>query len=304
MNSTPLYKEIFARISGELKILPDKPEETPESTLNTLWHAAAGEPKSVQLSNESELPYLDNDAVSKIYKLVEQRLAGIPLAHLTGRQRFMGIELLAGREALIPRKETELLGYAALNVLREMSRQYDKTTVVDVCTGSANLACALAFYELKARIFASDISAEAVALASRNVNHLGLESRIKVMEGDLLAPFDSETFYENIDLLTCNPPYISSAKVDKMPEEISKYEPQLAFDGGVFGVKILQRFISEAPRFLRKGGWLAFEVGLGQGSAIMSRLSKDKNFTNLQSVKDEAGEIRALLARKVTLIEK
>ncbi|MFZ3089499.1 MAG: peptide chain release factor N(5)-glutamine methyltransferase [Nitrospirota bacterium] len=297
MNSTPLYKELFARVSSELKTLLDKPEETPEGTLNALWHAAAGEPKSVQLSNEFELPHLNDEAVSKLYKLVEQRLAGIPLAHLTGRQRFMGIELLSGREALIPRKETELLGYAALNVLREMSRQSDKATVIDVCTGSANLAIALAFYEPKAHIFASDISDEAVGLASRNVSYLGLENRVKVLKGDLLAPFDSEAFYGNIDLLTCNPPYISSAKVDKMPEEIAKYEPQLAFDGGVFGIKILQRFISEAPRFLRKGGWLAFEVGLGQGAAIMSRLSKEKNFADLQSVKDESGEIRVILAR-------
>ncbi len=297
MKATPLYKNLFARISSELKTLQDKPGETTESTLNALWHAAAGEPKSVQLSNELELPHLNTDAVPKLNKLVEQRLAGIPLAHLTGRQRFMGIELLSGREALIPRKETELLGYAALNVLREMSRQSDKATVIDVCTGSANLASALAFYEPKARIFASDISDEAVALASRNVSHLGLENRVKVIKGDLLAPFDSETFYANIDLLTCNPPYISSAKVDKMPEEIAKYEPQLAFDGGVFGIKILQRLISEAPRFLKKGGWLAFEVGLGQGAAIMSRLSKDKNFADLQSVKDESGEIRVILAR-------
>ena len=297
MNSTPLYKELFARVSSELKTLLDKPEETPEGTLNALWHAAAGEPKSVQLSNEFELPHLNDEAVSKLYKLVEQRLAGIPLAHLTGRRWFMGIELLSGREALIPRKETELLGYAALNVLREMSRQSDKATVIDVCTGSANLAIALAFYEPKAHIFASDISDEAVGLASRNVSYLGLENRVKVLKGDLLAPFDSEAFYGNIDLLTCNPPYISSAKVDKMPEEIAKYEPQLAFDGGVFGIKILQRFISEAPRFLRKGGWLAFEVGLGQGAAIMSRLSKEKNFADLQSVKDESGEIRVILAR-------
>lgn len=301
MNSTSLYKDLLARVSSELKTLIDKPEETPESTLNALWHAAAGEPKSAQLSNESELPYLDSDAVSKIYKLVEERLAGIPLAHLTGRQRFMGVELFSGAEALIPRKETELLGYAALNVLREMARQSDKATVIDVCTGSANLAIALAFHEPKARIFASDISAEAVALASRNVAHLGLENRVEVLQGDLLSPFDSEAFYGNIDLLTCNPPYISSAKVDKMPEEISKYEPQLAFDGGVFGVKILQRFVSEAPRFLRKGGWLAFEVGYGQGAAIMSRLGKDKNFADLQSVKDENGEIRALLACKVII---
>lgn len=299
MISPTLYKDILARISRELKILPDKPEETPESTLRALWHAAAGEPKSVQLSNELELPHLNSDAISKLYKLVEQRLTGTPLAYLTGRQRFMKIELLAGREALIPRKETELLGYAALNVLSEMARQSDKITVIDVCTGSANLAVALAFHEPKAHIFASDISAEAVGLARRNVAHLGLENRVEVLQGDLLASFDSETFHGNIDLLTCNPPYISSAKVDKMPEEISKYEPKLAFDGGVFGIKILQRLIGEAPRFLKKGGWFAFEVGYGQGTAIMSRLSKDKNFADVQSIKDENGEIRALLACKV-----
>ena len=101
----------------------------------------------------------------------------------------------------------------------------------------------------------------------------------------------------SVDLLTCNPPYISSGKVDAMDEEIANYEPRLAFDGGPFGIKILQRLIKEAPRFIKPGGWLAFEIGLGQGPAWVQRLEKTNKFNDVCPVKDRAGDIRAVLAQ-------
>src|SRR4030067_3596552 len=151
----------------------------------------------------------------------------------------MGLELLAGRGALIPRLETEWRGHAALETLQMLAREREVPTVVDVCTGSGNLALALAHYEPKARVFASDLSGEAVTLAKRNAQHLGLGNRMEVREGDLLAPFDEPVFHANVDLLVCNPPYISSRKVDTMPNEILEFEPRLAFDGRPLGLKNL-----------------------------------------------------------------
>jgi release factor glutamine methyltransferase len=292
-----LFQELTARLSAGLSLLPDKPEETPDSTLRALWHAAADAPVSVQKARTLPLPELDAIAVNRLQMLIEQRVGGIPLAHLTGRQRFMGLELLAGKEALIPRQETELLGLGALEVLRGLAAERAELMVVDVCTGSGNLALSLAFHIPKARIFAADLSSEAVALARRNAFHLGLHDKVEFREGDLLAPFDDAVFIGQVDLLVCNPPYISSKKVDTMPGEIVGYEPRLAFDGGPLGIRIVERLMREAPRFLRKGGFLAFEVGLGQGPALVKRLAGNKNYTDRRTLEDAHGEIRVIVAQ-------
>jgi len=293
---TVFFQDLLAQLSSGLSLLPDKPEETPESTLRALWHTAADVPVSVQKAAALPLPSLDATGVERLRTLIAQRVAGIPLGHLTGRQQFMGLELLVGKEALIPRRETELLGRGSLATLQRLAAERDEITVVDVCTGSGNLALALAFHVPKARVFAADLSGEAVALARRNAHHLGLEDRVEFREGDLLAPFDEPGFHGRVDLLVCNPPYISSKKVDTMPGEIIGHEPRLAFDGGPLGIRIVERLIREAPPFLRQGGTLAFEVGLGQGPAFLKRLAKNTAYTGIRSIEDEAGEVRVILA--------
>jgi release factor glutamine methyltransferase len=295
----PAFQSRCAALAERLQTLPDKPEETAAATLRALWHLAAGQALSVEAAQERALPTLAADGEQRLDDLIAQRVSGIPLAHLTGRQRFMGLELLAGKEALIPRRETELLGQAALAVLRQLAATRERVTVVDVCTGSGNLALALAQHEPKAQVFASDLSEEAVALARRNAQHLGLSDRVELRAGDLLAPLDEPRFHGAVDLLVCNPPYISSQKVPAMASEISEHEPRLAFDGGPLGVRILQRLLREAPRFLASGGWLAFEVGHGQGPAVLKRLQAQGDFGATQTVADAQGEIRAILASRV-----
>ncbi|CAH0347973.1 peptide chain release factor N(5)-glutamine methyltransferase [Aquabacterium sp. CECT 9606] len=295
----PLFTDRLARLDEALRTLPDKPEETSASALQTLWHLAAGQALSIEAATRQPLPGLTAPQFLKLDELTAQRLGGTPLAHLTGRQHFMGLELLAGPQALIPRSETELLANAALNKLRLLAaeRGNDPVMVIDVCTGSGNLALALAHGVPRAQVFAADLSEDAVSLAQRNANHLDLQDRVQLRSGDLLAPFDEPNFHGQVDLLVCNPPYISSGKLETMPTEIVGFEPRLAFDGGPFGIRILQRLMREAPRFLRPGGWLAFEVGLGQGPAVLQWLNKTGHYDTIDSVLDAEGQPRAFLAR-------
>lgn len=282
-----------------LELLADKPEETTHSALRALWHLASGDRLSAAAAMERPLPRLDPSGLTRFHELVKSRVSGTPLAHLTERQRFMGLEMVAGPGALIPRRETEIVARAAVDLARRIAAERDVVTVVDVCTGSGNVAAAIATSEPRARVYASDLSEAAVKLARRNMEHLGVGDRVTLRTGDLLAPFDTPEFAAQVDLLTCNPPYISSGRVTEMPKEISEHEPRLAFDGGPLGVRILQRLIREAPRLLRVGGWLAFEVGLGQGPSVAQRLRSSGTYADVSSLADEQGQLRVLMARAV-----
>ena len=292
------YTRLLDQLEAQLRALPDKPEENARSTLHTLWWLAAGQPMSATAAMENALPSLDSAADARLSALLAQRLAGTPLAHMTQRQRFMGLEMLAGPEALIPRRETELLAGAATRLLMDLCTTVPTPLIIDVCTGCANVAAALAHAAPRAKVMASDLSPDAVALAGRNLAHLGLTDRVELRVGDLLAPFDEASLWGRVDLLTCNPPYISAARRATMDDEIAGHEPALAFDGGALGIRILQRLVREAPRFLRAGGWLAFEVGAGQGRAVRQRLQSGQDFDDITEVLDAKGEVRALCARR------
>ena len=298
MQAVDTFQTFHDWLADAVKFLPDKPEETPETTLRALWHTAAGAPKSAQLAAQSKLPELNDEGLSTLTRLMQQRIVGAPLAHLSERQQFLGIEMLAGPEALVPRKETELLAQSAVELARNLADRRPEVRVVDVCTGSGNVALAIARRVPAARVCGSDLSPQAVALARRNSAHLGLADRVAFYEGDLLAPFESDDWIGQIDLLTCNPPYISSGKVPRLPAEIADHEPKLAFDGGPFGVSLLIRLVKEAPRFLRTGGWLAFEIGLGQGPALLKRLRASPTFHEISAVCDDTGDVRAIIARR------
>ena len=284
-------------LTAELRLLGDKPEETPESTLRALWMTAAGSPMSAERAMKSRLPELDPAASAKLDSLVSARLSGTPLGHITGRQAFMGLELVVGSEALLPRKETEILARAAQEIEAQLVEKRGRVVVVDTCCGSGNVALALAHSQPEAHVIGVDLSSDAVELARKNCTNLGLNGRAEFRVGDLLAPVAD--LAGRIDLITCNPPYISSSKVEEMEGEISDFEPRMAFDGGPFGVKILRRLLKEGPPLLGPGGYLAFEVGLGQGDPILSQMKKSANFDVVEPIQDSSGSIRAVVARVV-----
>ncbi|MCP1375865.1 HemK family protein methyltransferase [Dyella lutea] len=292
-----LFEGMLSRLTDGLQVLPDKPEETPESALRALWHTAAGRPCSAHVAMRRPLPAIEASpaAVTVLERLVQRRLLGEPLAYITGRQNFMGLEMLSAPGALIPRAETELMARAAVDLLDGVRGE---PLALDVCTGSGNVAYAMAWGVPRARVMGGDISEEALALAGENGRLLGMQDRLEFRRGDLLAPFDEPGLTGRIDLITSAPPYIQSGKVDVMAPEIASHEPREAFDGGPLGVTLLMRLVEESPRMLRSGGWLAFEVGKGQGPAMSRRLQRDTNYAEVRELPDAEGVVRALLARR------
>ncbi len=179
-----LFAELEKFLGEKLVTLCDKPEESARGTLCALWQFAAGNPMSVEKVVNAELSELSEEQEEKLMRYIDLRLSGKPLAHITGRQQFMGIEFLAGTQALVPRKETELLGFGAMNILQNIIAFCEKLKVIDVCTGSGNLALAIAKYIDNVHVYASDLSDDAVILARKNADYLGLADRVSFYVGD------------------------------------------------------------------------------------------------------------------------
>jgi release factor glutamine methyltransferase len=297
MEKSALYDSISAYLKDRLHLLGDKPEETLETTLKALWLTAAGIRVSAESALRLSIPDLTEKQTETLNQLIELRLTNTPLAHITKRQSFMGIELISDKRALIPRKETEMLGKKALETSRKIVGSKGKIKVIDVCCGSGNLGIAIAYYNPDCEVYATDISVDALELTLENINLLKLNDRIQVKQGDLLAAFETEEFYRKTDLIVCNPPYILSSKVQKMDSEIASNEPVLAFDGGMLGIKIIQKLISEAPRFLTNEGWLLFEVGAGQGNFIAQLCERTNLYQKIDLVSDDSGNIRVIIVQ-------
>jgi HemK-like putative methylase len=203
---------------------------------------------------------------------------------------FLGVEIETGPGVLVPRGETELLGRTALDKLRATGG-----TLIDVCCGTGNLACAIAIAAPDTRAWALDLTDTCVALARANVARLDLGDRVTVLQGDLYAPLAGDGLGE-IDVIACNPPYISTGKLETRDDLAG--EPREAFDGGPYGITIHQRVAREAVPLLRPGGWLVFEFGAGQERQLDALLRRTKAYDLIELISDDAGTPRVIAARK------
>lgn len=225
--------------------------------------------------------------------LAARRVAGAPLALLTGRASFLGLELLAEEGVLAPREETELLAVTAVR----LAVAHDAVRVIDVGCGAGNLTCAIAVGAPTVTVYAADITPAAVSLTRRNADRLGVGSRVHTAEGDLFDAFSGLGLEGSIDLVVCNPPYISTGRLGKDRAQLLEHEPREAFDAGPFGIAIQQRVIRDAPRFLKPGGWLALEVGLGQGAQVETLFARSGSYEAPLAEADGNGEVRVVYAR-------
>lgn len=212
---------------------------------------------------------VDPRAAASFRALVVRRAAHEPVQHIVGYEEFRGLRITVTPDVLIPRSETEGLVERALELLAERPG----ALVADIGTGSGAIACGLAAARPDVDVLAVDQSPGALAVASDNVQALGLTSRVRLLAGDLLGPLASLS--GSFDMVVANPPYLPSGIIADLPVEVERFEPRLALDGGPDGMRVLRRIIAEAPRFLRPGGWLLMEIGEEQAGALASRMAAE-----------------------------
>ncbi len=209
------------------------------------------------LTEEEEALYLD---------CTGRRIAGEPVAYITGSKEFMGLDFAVDPSVLIPRPETELLVEAALE------RLPPSPVIIDVGTGSGAIAVSLAFFRPGAVVYATDCSPQALAKARYNAARHGVGDRIHFYEGDLLEPLNGCVPAGQVDLVAANLPYIAASDIPMLPKGVGLFEPLEALNGGPCGLKHYRRLIPEVGVFLKPGGFLLMEIGCRQGREVIALL--------------------------------
>jgi release factor glutamine methyltransferase len=222
--------------------------------------------------------------------LVARRAAREPLAYITGRKEFWNLPFEVTPAVLIPRPETELIVEAALALVPP--RQL--FTMIDVCTGSGNVAIAVAHDRAGARIVATDVSGAALEVARRNAARHGVQDRVHFVEADLFDDLSGP-----VDLVTANPPYVAEHSEAGLQPEVGEHEPRVALFGGIEGLAVIERLVHDAPPLLRPGGHLVFEFGYGQDVEIEGLINSSPNLTLLELKRDLQGIARTAVCRRV-----
>jgi len=233
----------------------------------------------------------------RFQSLLARRLQREPVAYIVGRQEFWSLDFQVTRDVLIPRPETERLIEVAL-LLAAQSRSDKPLRVLDIGTGSGVIAVSIAKELPSARIFATDISPSALAIARRNATLNGVIERIIFRCGDLYAAIaDQKTQF---DLIVTNPPYIRRAEIATLKPEVSQWEPSAALDGGADGLDFYRRIAAQAGQFLAPKGTIALEIGSGMGAEVLPILIQAGPFQDVKIVHDYAGRERVAVARVTT----
>lgn len=213
--------------------------------------------------------------------LIEKRAQHIPLQHITGTQEFMGLDFCVNEHVLIPRQDTEILVEAAMKEL------HDGMSILDMCTGSGCILLSLLHYSNDCQGVGVDISKDALAVARQNAKRLfGKAAKdIELIQSDLFAALGQE---RRFDMLLSNPPYIRSAEIPDLMEEVRAHEPVAALDGWADGLHFYREISREAKPYLQGGAYLFFEIGYDQAEAVSSILQKD-GYREIEVIKDFAG---------------
>ncbi len=216
-----------------------------------------------------------------------------PLQYIIGKEKFCGLDFIVNENVFIPRPETEVLVETVIGLLNESRYPKPEIRILDLGTGSGNIAISLTKSVHDCKIVASDISEDALEVARENAASNGVSENISFIKSDLFNNIRGK-----FDFIVSNPPYIARYEFQTLQKEVLK-EPRTALDGGNDGLDFYRRIFLEAPRCLKRRGYCIIEIGFGQLSAIKEIIEKSRVF-KLLDVKKDRYEIERVIVSKWT----
>jgi release factor glutamine methyltransferase len=235
---------------------------------------------------------LTSDETQRYDEALARRAIGVPAQYITGHQEFWGMDLIVSPAVLIPRPETEHIVETVLELAKStVERRASPPVIVDVGTGSGAIALALAKELPTAEIHATDISPEALEVASANAARHELTLRIKFHQADLLEGFPPASF----NFVVSNPPYVGESEEDSVQLEVRKFEPRNAVFAGPTGLEIIDRLIPQAESMLMPDGWLILEISGTIAEAVRHSLV---SWAEVRLTNDLQGITRVAAAKK------
>ncbi len=244
-----------------------------------------------------------SDEEQNLLRLMRRRReGGEPLQYIIGHCDFMGTQLFVDERVLVPRPETEILVDTVVTMVRaaqalSKGRAARTLRVLDLGTGSGNIAIALAKQLEGCRVTAVDISADAIALARRNAQCNGVEENIEFVRADMNDFLKDTMAPESFDMIISNPPYIATDQIAALPADVRR-EPRIALDGGADGLDFYRRIIGAAHRGLAGRGILFMEIGDGQAAGIEDIFREAPYYAHIRFQEDYTQTKRIVMAEK------
>ena len=229
---------------------------------------------------------VSKNVVDKFEKLIFRRANREPLAYILKNKEFWSKDFFVDRNTLIPRPETELLCESVIRIFKNKNLH-----ILDMGTGTGCIILSILSEIKGAKGVGVDVSSKAIKVAKKNANKLGLDKRVKFINKSL-----DNIYGYKFDLIVSNPPYIKTSEIINLPDDVKRYEPNLALDGGKEGLDVIKKVIYKSTTILKKLGMLALEIGFGQYYKV-SKILKEQNFKEVLLVKDYKNNVRCILTR-------
>ncbi len=229
---------------------------------------------------------LVEDAIAERYKqAIQRRAQRVPLQYITNHAEFMSLDFYVDERVLIPRPETELIVEAVIEKSENFSNEQE-ILIIDIGVGSGNIAVALAKKIQNARIFAIDISSDALAVAKINAQRHQVLDKITFLCGNIFEPLNGYRVESKVNFIVSNPPYVSSDELSTLQAEVRNFEPHVALISGQDGLSLFRDIIKNANRWLKPGGFLLLEVGETQARKVAQMLRDTGRFKKAEYRKD------------------
>ena len=222
--------------------------------------------------------------INRYKELINERIRHVPLQYITHQVEFMSLDFFVDERVLIPRPETEILVEAVLENAHDKQYSNEKITIMDIGTGSGNIAISLAKNLSNVEIYAGDISQEALEIAMENVQRHKVADKVLLLHGDLSGAFISHIDQGSVDFIVSNPPYVSESEWKNLEPELKDHEPREALVAGKDGLCFYRHIIRDASDWLMPDGYLVFEIGDTQANSITRFMESEGHYKDIEPI--------------------